>query len=334
MSFHRNRLAALLLVGLTACGDEATTTPVPDALTPAAVVIADPGVVREGDVITLRAEARTAAGRVVPNVNVRWASVDPTIAAVTESGTLTALREGTTEIVATAGALQQRRVLNVVLHPAVSLELQALGIDLLLGTRGGVTPTLRGLDGRLLTNRPITFESSNDAVVRVTSTRELIPVSAGTALITARYGGLSATMSVRVLAPVMNAYTVRAVNDAPLPFVLSDEVVSDNGFERVREITRIESGSVTIGDPYAVTLQIVHLQRSEIMGNTGERVLSRQTIRDQGRFEYNPENGSGLLRSTLVGGLTHVFEYTPQRTGLWFRLPGTTTILALGLRLP
>ncbi len=325
--------AALLLL-IAACTD-AGTGPVDRVRTPARLVIMDPGVVRDGDVVTLRAEARAEDNSVVAGVPLQWSSTDPSVASVTPSGTLTALREGGAELVVKSGSLQQRRFLAVVLHPAASLELQQSNVDLLMGTRGGVTPILRGLDGRRLLNRPIALESSNDGVVRVTASMELIPVAPGTAVVTARYGTLSATTRVEVRQPVTGTnYVVRELDGRALPVTIFERVRSDNGTTRILELTRLEAGTVVIGRTYDVSLRVVHYERSEFPGGASERVMGRQTIRDFGSVMYDGLTGNAVFLSGLVGGLTHALDATAQGPRLRFREGGTTTVWSLGLTAP
>jgi len=332
-SLFRITTAAALLFAV-ACTDS-PNDPVGSPPTPTRLVIADPGVVRDGDVITLRATALTADDRPVANVPMQWSSVNPEVATVSPNGVLTALREGETEVVVVAGALQQRRHLQVVLHPATSIELTQTAIQLPLGTRGGVTPILRGLDGRQLLGRPITVESSNAAIVRISEPMELIPVAPGVATVTVRYGTLSASVQVTVPAPPPTGvqYDVRDVAGRALPAVIHEELIRDTGGERVYEVSKLVAGTVVIEGGYSVTLEIVHYQRVELMGNIGEREISRQVVRDRGQIEYNWIDGSATFRSTDVGGLTHALEAEPAGPRLRFREGGTATVWALGLQL-
>ncbi len=333
-SLFRRPPAALLLLLIAACTD-AGTGPVDRVRTPARLVILDPGVVRDGDVLTLRAEARAEDNTVVSDVPLEWSSTDPSVASVTPGGTLTAFREGEAELVVTSGRLQQRRSLAVVLHPATSLELQQANVDLLMGTRGGVTPILRGLDGRRLLNRVITLTSSNEGVVRVTASMELIPVAPGTAVVTARHGTLTATMQVVVRQPVVGtSYAVRDLDGRALPVSIFERVRSDNGITRVLEFTRLEAGTVVIGPTYDVSLRVVHYERTEFPGGASERVMGRQTIRDFGSVVFDGVTGNAVFLSGLVGGLTHVLDVHAQGPQLRFREGGTTTVWALRLTPP
>jgi hypothetical protein len=317
---------------LTACTGEETTAPfVP---VPAALQIADPGLVRDGDVRTLQAEVRDQRNRVLPGVQVQWTTTDPSVAVVTPSGLLTALREGATEIVATTATLQQRRVLQVVLHPAMSIEIGTQQLVLPLGTRGSVPATLRGLDGRALLNRPLTVTSADPSIVQTTAAGELVPLKPGLTMITVRYGTLTASVAARVPGEAgAVVYTVRDLQGSPLPVIL-DQRERREGAVIIREITRLESGSVTLGETYDIALRLAHYEQSDLNGNTIERLMGRQTVRDFGRVTYNWLTGDAAFESTHIGGLVHTLDWFNAAPRIAFRNAGTTEIWRLGLRGP
>ncbi len=323
-------LAAAWLVALAACSE----TPVdPVAAPPSRLVIVDPGTVRDGDVVVLRAQALRPDNSIVPDVPFTWTSTDPTVATVTPSGVLTALREGQTELVVASGALQQRRALQVTLHPAVAIDLGTTALQVPLGTRGGLTPVVRGVDGRILLGRSVTLESSNPNVLRVTAATELVPVVPGVVTVTARHGTLSASVQVTVPTPAVTTdYDVRTFGGTALPAVIHEALIRDNGFERVSEISRLESGTMLIdGATYAVSLTVVHYERTEILGNIGMRQLSRQVVSDRGALVFDWFDGTAQLQSTDVGGLTHALDSDASGPRLRFRQGGTLDTWSLGL---
>ncbi len=324
----------LLALALSACTSDSTAAPDTPAAVPSSLAIADPGLVRDGDVRILTAEARDVGDRLVPNVPIQWATTDPTVAVVTTAGLLTALREGHTEIVATAGTLQHRRLLSVVLHPAISIEVGAAQLIVPLGTRGGVTATLRGLDGRTLLHRPLEFSSSDPSIVRSMPNGELVPQKPGISVITVRYGSLSAAVTVRVPGEIdAVVHTVRDVGGVPLPAII-EEHERHEGAAVVREITRLDSGIVVLGETYDVTLSVAHYERTELNGTVTERLVFRQNVRDFGSVVYNWITGSAALESAHIGGLTHALDWVASGPQLRFREPGMPTIWTLGLRAP
>lgn len=324
-------LATFAMV-LTACTGEDSTAPLVPA--PAALQITDPGLIRDGDVRTLHAEVRDQRNRILPGVQVQWTTTDPTVAVVTPAGLLTALREGATEIVATTGTLQHRRVLQVVLHPAISIEINAQQMVLPLGTRGSVPATLRGLDGRALLNRPLEVTSADPSIVQTTTAGELVPIKPGVTMVTVRYGTLTASVVARVPGETgAVVYTVRAVHGSPLPAIL-DQRERQEGAVIIREVTRLESGTVVLGETYDVTLRLAHYEQSDLNGNTIERLMGRQTVRDFGQVTYNWITGGAALESTHIGGLAHTLDWFNAEPRIAFRNAGTTEIWMLGLRVP
>ena len=325
-------VAAVALIA-SACGTDSTAVgPAPVATS---LTIVDPGFIRDGDVLTLRAEARAANNQVVNGVPVVWSVVDVTVATITPSGQLTALREGNTEIVATAGTLQHRRPLMVVLHPATTLEVSATHVEVPLGTQGVINTIVRGLDGRALPNRPLTLRSSDVDVVQVSSTGRLTPVHAGLAIVTVSYGTLTASVSVRVPgATAATAYVVKDVDGRPLPYIVESYEAHRDSLSVVRYVTRLESGVVSIGDAYEVTLNLVLYEQTEIGGNTIIRLAGRRTMHDHGKVTPNWLTGTAVFESTYIGNLSHILEATNTGPRLSFREFDGFALWGLGLRIP
>ena len=328
----RRLLFAAASVTLVACEEVSTEA---ESYTPVAtsIDIADPGVVRDGDVITLNATVKDQRQKPMNNVPVQFVTVDQSVAVVSGGNVLTALREGTTELVAVAGTVQKRRPLAIVLHPATALEVPNPTVSLLLNGQQRITPTLRGLGGRVLTGRPLTWESADPSVARVDAQGLVTAVGTGATTVTVRYGwSLSSTVVVRVAA-LATRYAVIGVHGAPLPVNVHEELVTRDDGSTFTLIDRIESGVVTVGDRYQVNLTLAYVERYEFQGNTIERVIRRRTVFDEGSVLYNWLDGTGRFNSTEVGGLTHEILPTVIGPRLMFRIAGTNDIWGLGLRL-
>lgn len=112
----RLTLVAVLALGSTGCFTD-SVAPVPYTPAPTTLQIADPGALRVGDAVELTATVKDQQLQTMPNVTVQFAVTDPTVASITAGRVLTALREGTTDIVAIAGSgtqtVQQRRTVSV-----------------------------------------------------------------------------------------------------------------------------------------------------------------------------------------------------------------------------
>lgn len=326
-------LRALCALSLAACSPDSTAT-APAAPLPATIVIADPGVIRDGDVVQLNAAVRSRTGAPVPNASVQWTVTDTSVATISASGRLTALREGRTDIVAAAAgtAIQQRRSLTIVLHPATAIELDRTQLDLRVGEIGGVAATLRGLDGRVLRNRPLEWSSSDSSVVRVSGTGLLTALKGGAATITARYGSLRATLAVRVPAPsTVTDYRVTTVDGRPLIAIVDDRLEAGPDGTTQRYITRLEEGTLTLGREYQIELKLATYLYSELGGNVIMRLINRTTLRDAGTIEYNFITQEMTLISTRFGSVRYRLSVEGTGTTLTYREPGTDQVWKLGL---
>ncbi|AMW03869.1 Ig-like domain-containing protein [Gemmatimonas phototrophica] len=326
----------MLTIGVAACsGDSVAPAPVTPVAT--SIEIQDLGLVRDGDVVELSAVVKDQQQRPMPSIDVLFTVTDPTVASITGGRVLTALREGTTDIVAITGsgarAVQQRRTLSVVLHPATAIDVGTGRLDLQVHQHANVTATLRGLDNRLLTGRTLTWHSSNTGVAQVDAAGNVRAISPGAASITVRYGTLSRSVPVQVVA-AGTRYPVLRINNITLPVVVYEEEITRDDGSTYTLIERLESGDVVVGDRYEVRLAVADIERYTLQGNVIERVMRRRIVRDDGLVYYNWLNGSAQLISTMVGGLSHTMTTVGQDLQLTFRLGGTNTIWNLSARLP
>ncbi|GAB1342898.1 Ig-like domain-containing protein [Gemmatimonas sp.] len=322
-------VATAMFATMTACADSTTES---DSYVPVAtsITIADPGLVRDGDVVALAATVQDQRQRTMTSAPVQFVTVDPTVAVVTGGNVLTALREGTTELVAVSGTVQQRRPIAVVLHPVTAIEVPTPTVTLLVNSEQRIVPTVRGLDGRVLTGRALTWESGNPAVARVSTDGLVTAVGAGETFIVARYGTITRAVVIQVAA-LATSYTVREIDGRTLPANVYEELITRDDGSKYVFVERLEAGTVTVGDRYTVNLTIAEIERTVFQGNTIERVIRRRTISDQGSVHYNWLNATARFESSMVGTLSH--EVRPDQFGprLLFRLGGTDTIWGLGL---
>ena len=138
MQIRRQRLFPAIAATLSAalwtyaCGDGTTDPPPPDPPQPVIVVVVPQNTelsVR-GATVQLRAQVRDQKARVMSGVAVSWASGNPSVATVDESGLVTAGDNGTATITAAVGSVSGRATVVVLESPdrAVLLEFyDALG---------------------------------------------------------------------------------------------------------------------------------------------------------------------------------------------------------------
>jgi hypothetical protein len=325
-------LVALATVTFSACGDDEIGAPIPYTPVATTIDIADPGFVRDGDTITLAATVRDQRQRTMSTAPVQFSVTDTSIATIAPGNVFTALREGTTEIVAVAGAVQQRRPVTVVLHPATAIELWQPSYTLFVNAQQRIPVIVRGLGDRVLTGRPLTWQSSNPTVARVDQTGLVTAVAPGDAAITVNYGTLERRIPVQVAA-YGTSYRIATIDGRPLPAVVYEEVITRDDGSQYTLVERLESGTVAMGDQYRITMTVAEIERTVLQGNVIDRVMRRRTVRDEGLLTYNWLDGSGSLVSTLVGGLSHGLLPDLNGPRVRFRLGGTDTIWWLGLRL-
>jgi uncharacterized protein YjdB len=200
--------AAMLVLGsgvTTACKVTervlAPTTPIDSVVSvttsPAAVSLV------VGAQAPLLAFIKNARGDTIQKT-VTWTSTDPTKATVSNVGVITALAAGTTIIKATVdGVVGQTAV--AVSEASVSTVTVSSVSNLFPGQTATPTVTLRGANNQVLTNRFISWGTSNASVATVNGLGTITAVGAGTATIIATSEGKTGAITVNVvLVPVSN----------------------------------------------------------------------------------------------------------------------------------
>jgi uncharacterized protein YjdB len=202
---------------------KAPRSPVP-AVVPAAVAAIEvdaPVDVRAGTRTMLSARAVDRRGATV-QTPITWSSRNPTVAAVTEQGSLTPRRRGTAVVVAEAGGIARAVTITVTVPPVVEVVVDGVPPALVVGasaTLRGVVRTARAADDT--EPRSVEWRSSNPAVATVSGDGVVTARAPGQAVISATCEAIRGTATV-------NAVSVRAatvVVTAPgTPLRLGDEV--------------------------------------------------------------------------------------------------------------
>jgi uncharacterized protein YjdB len=178
-----------------------STAPVADA-----VVSAPKSIIAPGESVQLTVVARDAQGNVLTRPVV-WSSESPGVATVDQNGKVTGVAAGSTNIWADVNQ-QKEAKLGITVQSAgspltpvntVLVSLNASSLNVGQTTQAQVT--LKDLAGALLTNRTISFTSSNVAVATVSPSGVVTAVAAGTAQISATSEGKSGSASLTVTAP-------------------------------------------------------------------------------------------------------------------------------------
>ena len=161
-----------------------------------------------GDTLSLDAEVTTTSGSALSGLDYLWTSTDPSVASVDESGTVTAVGEGTTQIIARLLSIADTVTVTVLRVP-VSLRVEPDSVVFLeLGETHQVSAAVLDGGGRELSDSTVHWSSADPSVATVDSNGVITAVGAGETTVTARSGEASASIYVRVAAPPGRAYEI------------------------------------------------------------------------------------------------------------------------------
>jgi uncharacterized protein YjdB len=153
----------------------------------------------------LFAVALDAQGNVLTGRQVTWTSSDPRVAPVGSTGTVAGVADGTATITATVEGITATARVRVRTPPpaaVATLELRPDSVTLEVGRQRTFSATAKDVNGSILSGRVVTWSTSNPAVAAFGASGSLVTALAeGTATITATSEGVSATATVRVVAP-------------------------------------------------------------------------------------------------------------------------------------
>ncbi|GHV02040.1 hypothetical protein FACS1894159_10580 [Bacteroidia bacterium] len=128
--------------------------------------------------------------------SVTWSSENTSVAAVSSSGKVTAVAEGTATIVAKAGSHTATCAVTVIPNVAViKITLNKTTLTLEPGGSGTLVATITPSNA---TNKTLTWSSNKISVATVSSSGEVTAIKDGTATITATASGITATCFVTV----------------------------------------------------------------------------------------------------------------------------------------
>ncbi|HET7456371.1 MAG TPA: Ig-like domain-containing protein [Gemmatimonadaceae bacterium] len=189
--------------------DQATITvsPVPVArvdVTPSTATVV------VGQTVQLTATPRDASGNALGGRTVTWTTSDPLVALVSSAGLVTGLNAGSVTITATVDGKQATAIVTVQPVPVGSVTVTPTSAALAVGGTATFEATVKDPSGNTLTDRTVTWSSSDVNVATVSSSGVVTAVGPGTATITASTGGKSGQATVTVSQP-----TVASVDVAP-----------------------------------------------------------------------------------------------------------------------
>jgi uncharacterized protein YjdB len=163
----------------------------------------------------LTATLTDANGNIVSNRVVSWSTSSAAIATVSSTGVVTGVLPGTATITATSEGKSGSTTVTVTLVPVGSVTVSPPTLSLTPGQTGTLAATVTDANGQVVTNRPVSWTTSDPAVATVSQTGDVTAVAVGSATITATSGSKSGTSAVTV-AQVPAANVTVAPSTLPL----------------------------------------------------------------------------------------------------------------------
>jgi uncharacterized protein YjdB len=175
----------------------AIVSPTPTSITIVPTTVS----LKPGQSTQLSAEVRDAAGTVIPNQVITWASANNAVAAVTTSGGVTAMAVGSTSAQASSDGLTASAVVAVTAVTAASIDLTPTNLSLVVGDSAKLLAVVRDASGAVLADRAVSWSSSNPAIAAVSSSGWVTAVGVGSGTVNAQVDGVTAATSVTVTPP-------------------------------------------------------------------------------------------------------------------------------------
>jgi uncharacterized protein YjdB len=168
----------------------------------------------QGANVQLSATVRDVNGNVVTDRLVTWSSSSPQ-AVVSSTGIVTGVAPGTAVITATSEGKSGTTTVTVIQVPVASVTLSPASVSVRTSKTATLTATVKDSLGNVVTNRPITWSSSNNAIATVNAGL-VTGVAIGTATITATAEGKSGTATISVTAIPVASVVVSPATKAML----------------------------------------------------------------------------------------------------------------------
>jgi serine/threonine protein kinase len=176
--------------------------PTPPAAVATVSISNAPGAMSPGETAQLRATPRDANGAALPGRRTSWVSSNPAVANVSSAGRLTALAPGTATITAASGGKTQFVTITVQAEQVAGVSVlptNPAGLD--VGETIELSATALSDRGVELSDRTVSWASSDTRVAAVSDEGIVTAVGPGNAQIQAAVGGRTASVTITVYAP-------------------------------------------------------------------------------------------------------------------------------------
>jgi len=170
-----------------------------------------------GSSVSLLPTVKDASGAVLTDRVVSWSSSSPAVAMVSPTGLVTAVTPGSATISATSEGQSGTSTVTVVPPAVASVTLQPDSATIRVGASTTFTTTVKDASGTVVTDREVTWTSSNVAVATVSATGVVTGHAVGMATISATSGGKSGSASVTVVPVPVGSVTVSPASVTLVP---------------------------------------------------------------------------------------------------------------------
>ena len=149
--------------------------------------------------VTLAATLKDAGGNVLTGRVVTWVSSDTTVARVSSTGVVTAVRIGTAVITASSEGKSASASISVTAGPVDRILVSPTSVtNLRSGRTAQLTATAVDANGDTISGAVFTWKSGNSDIAKVSATGLVTAVRTGTTSITATFSGKTGSASVQV----------------------------------------------------------------------------------------------------------------------------------------
>ena len=201
-------MAIATLSGAAAACSDSGTEPKDTGAAAGVEITPEEARIAVGATTTLSVTVRDAQGNEVRGAQIFWSSADTAIATVSPEGVVQAKKAGTVKIAASFGGNSDVATIIISPQAVAAVTLSQTTASLTVGGSVQLSATATAPSGEALTDRQISWKSSNEAVATVDQTGRVTAISPGAASITATSEGRSASAAVTVSAVAIAAVSV------------------------------------------------------------------------------------------------------------------------------
>jgi uncharacterized protein YjdB len=236
----RGVIAIVCAVSLSCGGGEGITGVAPVASV--SVVIPTTSLV-VGTTTQASATMKDSGGNLLSGRALTWSSSSTDVASVSQTGEVTALKPGSAEIKATSEGKDGSASVTVIPPPVATVTVTLASSTVAVGRTTTARAALADASGKTLTDRTVSWASSNVAVATVNNDGLVTAVATGDATITATSEGKTGSASVSVVpAPIAN-----------ITVVFADAQLRVGSSTKAAAIAKDENGNVLTSRPVVWT---------------------------------------------------------------------------------